>query len=184
MSCIECRYELDACCKGDICCCCLKKIYNTAKRNKLNNHVQSEKCEKKYEEPECIIVRESNSKSCTISSDIINKLSLPIINKNYSKYLVEWYVEISTTNDAPGKAKINVTLDNLPETMCKKSLVLADIDLSVTKDAWVPYSGFSRIVIDLSGIINLGYAALVSETEQNTKSICVRNVKLTAIKIN
>ena len=198
MICVECRYELDACCRDYICCCCSKKLYNNEKRDTLNtiseqSNVICIKCDKTKECCTCykkedvcnssIIVRESNFESCTISSELINKLSLPIIvEESYSNYLIEWYMEISTTNDALGDAKINIMMDKLPENESENSVTLSDIRIPVTKGIWVPYSGFAKVILDSSGIINLGYAVIAPEPK--SKSICVRNVRLSAIKTN
>lgn len=103
-----------------------------------------------------------------------------------STYLVEWYVEVSTTNNSIGQALITVKLDELPENDPNDQvppedlLTLISTPFDVRKGTWIPHSGKVRIVISDLSYIKLCFALI---GKQNTKNIKVQNATLSAIRV-
>ena len=80
----------------------------------------------------------------------------------------------------PGQAHIVITQSKIPACPDSTPMTLVNTKVGVNKQFWNSYSGFRKIVLDSPALIDLEFAS--SETD-NSKTICVRNAIIKAIKI-
>ena len=133
------------------------------------------------------IIRYRNEMMSTTGIRLIEIIKVDIVPKTIaSMYLVEWYLEFSTTNNSLGRALISIKLDELPENdpndvvPPEQLKTLAENTIDVRKGSWVPTFGKSRISISNPSYVKLCFAL---SGIPNTKNIMVRNAIMTIFRV-
>lgn len=163
----DCEDHKETCNEVEKSCCCSSRCGKCSGHNEVS-----------------ITIRESITKSTTTGLTLIEKVKLPIVpDCGLETYLIEWCAEVSTTDGASGQIRVVVTLDvPATENMAATTEILSDVQLTPIKGTWIPYSSFDKVIVQKPSFVKLSFAALTANA--NTKNVCIRNAKITAMKIS